>query len=55
MLEVLYCDFVCWTPNGVHLERIAYDVKFVNTMIPKLTSFFIKVILPEILCGVEDL
>ena len=54
VFEVLYCDFVCWTPNGVHLERVAYDVEFVNNMIPKLTSFFIKVVLPEILCGVED-
>lgn len=54
VLELLYCDFVCWTPHGVHLERIAYDLDFINNMIPKLTSFFIKVILPEILCGVED-
>ena len=54
ILEVLYCDFVCWTPHGVHLERIAYDVEFVNNMIPQLTCYFLGVILPEILCTVNE-
>ena len=54
ILEVLYCDFVCWTPHCVHLERIAYDIEFVNNMIPQLTCFFLGVILPEILWAVKE-
>lgn len=23
-----YCDFVCWTPHGIHVERIARDLFF---------------------------
>ena len=54
ILEVLYCNFVCWTPHSVHLGRIAYDVEFVNNMIPQLMCFFLGVILPEILCTVNE-
>ena len=54
ILEVLYCEFVCWTPHSVHLERIAYDVEFVNNMIPQLTCFFLGVILLKILCTVNE-
>ena len=51
ILERDYCDFVCWTPLAIHIERIDYDDEFVSTMIPKLDSFFLKAILPRILCG----
>ena len=53
VLERSYCDFVCWTPLDVHIERIFYDSEMVDSMIPKLDAFFIKVILPKILAGDE--
>ena len=45
------CDFVCWTPLAIHVERIYYNDNFISTSIPKLDSFFFKAILPRILCG----
>lgn len=53
VLERSYCDFVCWTPLDVHIERIFYDSEMVDSIIPKLDAFFIKVILPKILAGDE--
>ena len=51
LLKRGYGDFVCWTPVAIHIERIDYDNEFVSTMIPKLGCFFLKAILPKILCG----
>lgn len=51
VLERDYCDFVCWTPLAVQIERVYYDDDFISTMIPKLDSFFLKAVLPRILCG----
>lgn len=45
-----YCDFVCWTPCGMYVERIPYDANAVNWMLPKLDAFFLDVILPIVLC-----
>ena len=44
-----YCDFVCWTPCGVHIERVVRDESFWNQMQPKLQTFFVEVLLPKIL------
>lgn len=49
--EASYCDFCCWTNCGINIERIDYDDDFVSEMVPKLDNFFIKVILPKVLCG----
>ena len=51
MMELSYCDFVCWTLCGLFIERISYDLDTVNAMIPKLDSFFVQVILPKVLCS----
>ena len=49
--ECLYCDFICWTPVGIHIERISFDDEMASEMVVKLNEFFIDVILPSILCG----
>ena len=41
-----FCDFVCWTPLGIHIERIA-AYYFENIKI-KLKSYFQNIILPEL-------
>ena len=54
LFDYSYCDFVCWTPKGIHVERIMYDEEFVTVMISKLDSFFVKALLPKILCGTYE-
>ena len=49
-----YCDFVCWTPCGMHVERISRDETFFGNMKLKLDTFFLKAILPKILLGPES-
>lgn len=51
LLERQHCDFVVWTPNGLHIERISRDTAFFGAMSLKLEQFFIQVILPRVLCG----
>ena len=43
-----YCDFVCWTPKGTHIER---DDVFCRDMQERLEAFFVDIILPRILTG----
>lgn len=52
--ERAYCDFVCWTPLGMHIERIYPDTSHWEKVKPKLDLFFMSVILPRILSGDED-
>ena len=54
LFEYTYCDFVCWTTLGLHAERIYYDPEFVGSMMPELDEFFLKVVLPEVLCDGKD-
>ena len=49
----LYCDFVCWTPKGIHIERIFRQHLF-SQMKPKLDAFFVHVVLPCVLRGEMD-
>ena len=50
-----FCDFVCWTPNGLYVERIKFDPDFFQEMEQKLRKKFISVIFPRVLCGNKDL
>lgn len=47
--EVSYCDFVVFTEEGLHIERIFRDETFCNRMLSGLEKFFKHCILPEIL------
>ena len=44
-----YCDFVCWTKKGMHVERIARNEHFFNMFAPKLEEVFFQYILPEVM------
>lgn len=46
-----YCDFVCWTPLGMHIERIESDPSCFQCMVPKLQQFFVQCVLPVVLRG----
>ena len=46
-----YCDFVCWTNKGAHVERILHDRSFLERIKPSLDHFFQEALLPRILCG----
>ena len=50
----LYCDFVCWTPKGIHIDRIFRQQHFFSQMKPKLDAFFVHVVLPCVLRGEMD-
>ena len=43
-----WCDFVVWTPKGLSVERISFDVEFWSTVKPKLVDFHRRAILPEL-------
>ena len=47
-----YCDFICWTPYGMHCERILQDPEhFYDIMKPALDKFFMAVLLSRLLTG----
>ena len=49
VLEVLWCDFVVWTPAGVYVQRIDFDEDlWSRELFPKLQDFFTKYLLREI-------
>ena len=48
LTEANYCDFVVWTTKDLHIERIYPDASFWNALVMKATSFFTKVLLPEL-------
>ena len=48
-----YCDFVCWTPHGLYVERVKRDTEFYAKIKPKLDDFFVQVVLPCVLKGNE--
>jgi hypothetical protein len=47
--DVDFCDFVCWTPKGIHIERVQRDAQFIEGMLKQLQDFFLKAIMPELL------
>ena len=50
----LFCDFVCWTTKGLHIERILFNATFFDEMETKLRNFFLVVIFPRVLRGPEE-
>ncbi|CAG9771483.1 unnamed protein product [Ceutorhynchus assimilis] len=47
-----FCDFVICTDDDFHIERINIDRElWSTTMLPKLTTFYVNSILPEIVDG----
>ena len=42
-----YCDFVAWTPQGILIERIKDNTNFTESLIRKLTKFYVEHMLPE--------
>ena len=56
--DKLYCDFICWTTQGIHIERIKRDIALWQKIQPKLDCFFVRVLLPNIIClnieGIAD-
>ncbi|XP_011409178.1 PREDICTED: uncharacterized protein LOC105316073, partial [Amphimedon queenslandica] len=44
-----YCDFICWTTEGIFVQRIAKDEDFLSKHLPQLKRYFIEYLLPEIL------
>ena len=43
------CDFVCWTPKGMHMERISFEPSVFHKIKPSLDRYFLSSILPELL------
>ena len=46
-----YCDFVCWTPVGMFIQRIERDDHFFQEMKNRLDMFCLRVIMPLLLKG----
>ena len=44
-----YCDFIVYTSESIHIERIYLNTKFLESNIVKTKDFFEKGILPELL------
>ena len=46
-----YCDFVVWTPLGIHVQRIYEEIPFTEQLLKKLTNFYVERFLPAIMTG----
>ena len=44
-----YCDFVCWTPKGIYVERIIFVPDVFSNIKPSLDNFLLCAILSELL------
>ena len=51
LCEKEYSDFICWSPEGLFVERIVADPSFFSELQTKLDVFFVKVVLPQLLTG----
>ena len=43
-----YSDFVVWSPNDLHIERIVYQAELIKQYIPIVCKFFKLCVLPEL-------
>lgn len=46
--NVDWCDFVVWTPCGIEVQRVYKDNVFWNSVLPKLSDFYFRHILPAL-------
>ena len=53
--QFTYCDFVCLTLCGIHIERIEIELSYLSSVKPKLDAFFVKALLPLLLTGKNKL
>ena len=44
-----YCDFIVYTKEDIHVERIELDLSFIDENLPKVKTVFENSILPELL------
>ena len=44
-----YCDFIVYTKQSVHIERVEADIGFAEDNVPKAKTFFQTALLPELL------
>ena len=44
-----FADFVVWTMKGIFIKRIKSNSAFFSNIADKISSFYIHVILPEVL------
>ena len=51
ILNLPFCNFMCWTPNRMQVERIEQDDIFCEAMLNTLETFFVEVVLPHVLTG----
>ena len=53
IMKVRWCDFVVWTTADMHIERIYFNQNFwEDSLLPKLESFYVNSVVPEILTGI---
>jgi hypothetical protein len=52
--DVQYCDFVVWTESAVSISRVTRDDSLLERLLPKMQSFFLQYILPEIITRRND-
>lgn len=45
----MYCDFIVWLSEDLHIERIYPDENFMTSCIEKAAYFFRNAVLPEII------
>ena len=44
-----FCDYIVWTPNEIHIERITLDEDLLQTVLPQIERFWKLCVLPELL------
>ena len=47
--ERAYCNFVVWTPNELHIQRILPSTEFIQSQTDKAEHFFKVAVMPELL------
>uniref|UniRef100_A0A1X7UUA2 PHD-type domain-containing protein n=1 Tax=Amphimedon queenslandica TaxID=400682 RepID=A0A1X7UUA2_AMPQE len=52
--EFKYCDFICWTNEGIFIERVYLDEEYEKDNFPKLKQFFTQFLLPELLTHSQE-
>lgn len=52
--EFEYCDFICWTNEGIFIERVYLDEEYEQKNLPKFKQFFIQFMLPELLTHSQE-